>query len=49
MNWASDSEESARGEISDRDHCDGGPWESKGNLTKYLDSDDEANVDQMGP
>jgi len=41
-------EESARGEISDEDHNFEGPWVAKGNLTGFLDSDDEAILDQCG-
>ena len=43
-----DEEESARGEISDEDHIDNGPWVSKGNPIGFLDSEDEEVVDQMG-
>jgi len=41
-------EESARGEISDDDHNFEGPWVAKGNPTGFLDSDDEAILDQCG-
>jgi len=41
-------EASARGEISEEDHIESGPWVSKGNPTGYLDSDGELIVDQMG-
>jgi len=49
--WAGrelDEEETARREISDEDHYDGGPWVSKGNPAGFLDSEDEEIVDQMG-
>jgi len=43
-----EEEESARGEISDEDHNFDGPWVAKGNPTGFLDSDDEAILDQCG-
>jgi len=43
-----DEVESARGEISDEGHFDGGPWVSNGDSTGFLDGDDELTVDQMG-
>jgi len=43
-----EEEESAHAEISDEDHNFDGPWVAKGNPTGFLDSEDEAVVDQWG-